>query len=321
MSVGRRRQVNTFALPNLSAVADLTVHDWASLMSPEGWLGHETPEEFCGISGDDVPQVVPEREIDAYFALRGLRAGEDATIRACLLDADVRCMAHSLSALLSISEDRTRELVPEQVREVIGAQNVQFDHIGVEVFGRLEWYIELFDQAYAPLGINVVNEHIFPSVQVRKALEYDPELQDVRIGRIFFAHGDIEVNLEVFEATQSWQFIALRQAALYAHLRRNANRHALFRNLRSCAGSAIEPVGHVAFRVPCAATVEAIQNVLLHEQVKRAAVMRPYVQQVFFNPSDGSTNTKFVVATDIGCGVRLDSSIIEIISYESSVQA
>ncbi|MGD8324555.1 MAG: hypothetical protein PVF50_09320 [Gammaproteobacteria bacterium] len=305
------------ALPELAEIRALSVHDWVALLSPHAWLGHTTPEEFIGISGNDILGIVPETEIDACFAERCVRSSGDALVRKCLLDADVRCIAHALSALLSLSTQATSELIPAQIRDVIGPNQVQFDHIGVEVFGRLEWYIELFDQAYAPLGINVVHEHIFPSVQVRRALAYDEELKDVRIGRIYFSHGDVEVNLEVFEATQSWKFIALRQAALYAHLRERRQLDGAFAQLLRIAGVAAEPVGHVAFRVASAATVEAIQNVLLKEQNAADPVMRPYVQQVFFNPSDSSTNTKFVVATDLGGGLSVDSQIIEIVSYES----
>jgi hypothetical protein len=44
--------------------------------------------------------------------------------------------------------------------------------------------------------------------------------------------------------------------------------------------------------------------------------MRPYVQEVFFNPSDGSTNTKFVVSQTLPSGLTLESQIVEILSYE-----
>jgi hypothetical protein len=305
------------SVPDLPEISELSVEDWTRLLSPHGWLGHVTPEEFLGISGDDVFSIVSAAEIDACFAEHLIRRSGDALVRKCILDADVRCIAHALSALLSLSTDATRDLIPGQIREVIGGQSVQFDHIGIEIFGRLEWYIELFDQAYAPLGINVVHDHIFPSVQVRQALAYDENLKDVRIGRIYFAHGDVEVNLEVFEATQSWRYIALRQAALYAHLRKAEKLDGAFSRLLRNAGVELEPVGHVAFRVPGAETVEAIQNVLLREQKVPESGIRPYVQQVFFNPSDGSTNTKFVVATDLGSRLSVDSQIIEIVSYSA----
>lgn len=317
MSFGANTVERRVTIPDLPEISELSADDWTLLLSPTQWLGHATPEEFLGISGNDVLDIVPAAEVDACFAEHQIRRSGDARVRQCLLDADVRCIAHALSALLSLSTDATRELIPEQILTVIGDQPVEFDHIGVEIFGKLEWYIELFDRAYAPLGINVVHEHIFPSVQVRRALAYDESLKDVRIGRIYFAHGDNEVNLEVFEATQSWRYIALRQAALYAHLRKDAKLDGAFSRLLHNADVELEPVGHVAFRVPCAETVEAIQSVLLREQESSDSAMRPYVQQVFFNPSDGSTNTKFVVSTELASRLSVDSQIIEIVSYSS----
>lgn len=292
---------------------------WTTLLCPQTWLGHSTPTEFLGVSADDVLGVAARAAIDECFAERGVNhdSNHEALVRS-LLNADVDCIAHALSALLSMSNHDVERLVPTSIRNVIGSGGVVFDHIGVEVFGKLEWYIELFDRIYAPLGINVVHEHIFPSVQVRRALEYDTELGDVRIGRIYFAHGEHQVNLEVFEATQSWKHIALRQAALYAHLTEPEDRTRVFRRTLAKIGAIPEPVGHVAFRVPCADTVEAIQSILLQESHRDSATkMRPYVRQVFFNPADGSTNTKFVMATALPAGGTLDSQIVEIVSYNA----
>jgi hypothetical protein len=291
--------------------------DWPMLLNPTTWLGHVTPDEFLGVSGRDVFGVVPQNEVDTCFTQRRVDAGnEPRSSITTLLDADVQCITHALSALLSMSCDDANRLMPPPIRGVVGSQNVVFDHIGIEVFGKLEWYIELFDRAYAPLGINVVHEHIFPSVQVRRALEYDPELGEVRIGRIYFAHGNTQVNLEVFEATQRWHYIALRQACLYAHLSMPPGRAHAFHAIVESAESMPEPVGHVAFRVESAQTVRDIQDVLLREsRIGGAATMRPYSKRVFFNPSDGSTNTKFVVSTQLPDGRRLDSQIVEIVSY------
>jgi hypothetical protein len=295
----------------------LSLNAWPVLLCPQTWLGHSTPPEFLGVSADDVHGVAPPTAIDACFSERGIidEADRETLIR-CLLNADVACIAHALSALLSMSNQDVEQLVPTSIRAVIGDGGVVFDHIGVEVFGKLEWYIDLFDRIYAPLGINVVHEHIFPSVQVRRALEYDTQLGDVRIGRIYFAHGEHKANLEVFEATQCWKYIALRQAALFAHLAEPDGRADAFAHVAARAGALPEPVGHVAFRVPCAQTVEAIQSVLLNAARHGSAMaMRPYVNQVFFNPADGSTNTKFVMATTLPSGRTLDSQIVEVVSY------
>jgi hypothetical protein len=309
------RSARTARVPE---AARLEISDWRILLCPQSWLGHSTPPEFLGVSGQDVLSVASQFAIDACFADRGTVDADDpkALIR-CLLDADVECISHALSALLSMSNQDVEQLVPNGIRSVIGDDGVEFDHIGIEVFGKLEWYIELFDRAYAPLGINVVHEHIFPSVQVRRALEYDEHLGDVRIGRIYFAHGEQQVNLEVFEATQCWQYIAQRQASLYAHLTEPAARGTAFAKLNGNSSAALEPVGHVAFRVSCAEIVESIQSVLLQESRQPDTTMRPYVQHVFFNPADGSTNTKFVTATTLPSGARLDSQIVEIVSYEA----
>jgi hypothetical protein len=301
------------------AFPDWRPRDLHVLLSPETWLGHNTPMEFLDVSGRYVAQVASQAEIKACFSERGITNPADQQwLIPLLLDADVACMSHALTALLSMSDEDAGRLMPARIREITDSSGVIFDHIGVEVFGKLEWYIELFDRAYAPMGINVVREHIFPSVQVRKALEYDTDLVDVRIARIYFSHGDTNVNLEVFEATQSWNFIALRQASLYAHLIKPATRAQAFSAFTRTVNGALEPVGHVAFRVPDAGIVESIQAALLEEsQHESFPAMRPYVDQVFFNPADRSTNTKFVVSTRIPTGEEIDSQIVEILSYES----
>jgi len=300
------------------ALAALSFAEWRVLLDPETWLKHTTPREFLDVSGDDVVSVATQAELDNSFADRLVADSADAeSLVACLLDADVRSVAHALSALLSMTDDDAKDLMPELIRNVVGDETVVFDHIGIEVFGRLEWYIELFDRAYSPLGINVVGEHIFPSVQVRRALTYDEELRDVRIGRVFFAHGEHKVNLEVFEAIQSWRFIALRQASLYGHLDAPETRADAVARLEATRCPMLEPVGHVAFRVASASTVEAIQNELVRESAKGdARTMRPYSRQVFYNPADGSTNTKFVTTACLPSGRRIDSQIVEIVSYD-----
>ena len=305
-------------LPDFAAIDRLADAGWPVVLDPDSWLGHETPAPFRTVSGDSVRRIVPQPAIDAHFAARLPGNGADRErIIDDLLDADVNCIAHGLSALLSMTGDDAMRLVPDAIRDVIGDHEVHFDHIGIEIFGKLEWYIELFERVYAPLDINVVHEHIFPSMQVRDALQYDRNLGDVRIGRIFFAYGDNRVNLEIFEAEQYWQFIALRQATLYAHLANSAQRAQAISSLSVSAGVMLEPVGHVAFRVADAAIVNGIQEVLLREHRSGGAHwMRPYTDKVVFNPADESHNSKFVVATLLQSGLAVDSNIIEIISYD-----
>ena len=69
--------------------------------------------------------------------------------------------------MADLDPERFETSYPDAIRDVIGEHEVHFDHIGIEIFGKLEWYIELFERVYAPLDINVVHEHIFPSMQVQ----------------------------------------------------------------------------------------------------------------------------------------------------------
>ena len=318
MSTGTLLVPEYGSTPDIGAIEPWPELDWEALLNPQLWLGHVTPPEFLGVSADEVREVAGEQELEECFRARLVSEHEksEAIIR-CLLGADVTCMSHALSALLSMSNEDAKNLMPGKIRRVIGDTDLEFDHIGVEIFGKLEWYIELFDRAFAPLGINVVGEHVFPSVQVKRALQYDPALGDVRIGRIFFEHDESRVNLEVFEATQSWEHIALRQAALYAHLGSPQSRGQSFTRLASKT-IIPEPVGHVAYRVPSASTVESIQSILMCQNDSTgSATIRPYVDQVFFNPADNSANTKFVVSTQLPSGREIDSQIIEVISYDN----
>lgn len=301
-----------------SLIQRLSGFCWQPLLCPQTWLGHTTPDEFLGVSVSDLLGFVPRSDLEDFLSTRGTATMDDAALQQSdLLRIDIACFSHALSALLSMSCDDAHRLMPVPIAEVLGNEGVAFDHIGIEIFGKLEWYSELFDRAYAPLGINMVREHIFPSVQVRKALEYDPHLGDVRIGRVYFEHGEVQVNLEVFEPAQNWRYIALRQALLFAHLEQPAARLDAVDALLQVVPSAPEPVGHVAYRVDSANTVHEIQRLLLEESSKgSAARMRPYSRQVFFNPSDGSTNTKFVVSTPLANGMAINSQIVEIVSYQ-----
>jgi len=305
--------------PDIRAIDPSFEVDWETLLNPNFWLGHSTLPAFVGVSAADVRNIASEKELQACFAAHQVNDDKNRErIIGQLLDADVNCISHALSALLSLTNKDARRLIPKEIQHVVGEEDIEFDHIGIEIFGKLEWYIELFKQIFAPLEINVVGEHIFPSVQVKSALQYDQKLGDVRIGRIFFSHGKKKVNLEVFEVSQAWQYIALRQAALYAHLREPATRSKRFSALACQFGVVLEPVGHVAYRVPYAETVESIQSVLLKESSKDSAgLMHPYVEQVIYNPSDNSTNTKFVVSTALPTGERINSQLVEVISYDS----
>jgi hypothetical protein len=276
------------------------------LLSPEAWLSHNTPMHFLDITGKYVQHVASQQDINACFAARGIKRPEDRRWWIpLLLDVDVASISHA-------------QLLPDCVRKITDKCGVKFDHIGVEIFGKLEWYVELFGRAYAANGIDVVREHVFPSVQVRKALEYDPDLADVRIARIHFRHRDSNVNLELFEATQSWQYIALRQASLYASLAQPSHRAKTFTALAQSIGGPLEPVGHSAFRVPDAEIVEQIQAVVVEQSSKSTPPeIRPYADRVSFNPAEGSTNTKFVVRTTTPSGEKIDSQILEILSYQA----
>ena len=274
-------------------------------LAPDGWLGHRTLERFVLLAGS--PVEIAEDEETRFFARRGLRgATSQADARRLareLVDLDLRAIAHASSFLLSDGAEQTaRALLPRALAPALESDVPQLDHVGLEVFGQLEWYLGVLAVWAAAGALKLRGYRIFPSVQVRKVLAYDPELADVRIARVYLEGAARTVNLEIFEVTQHWLYTAERQLATFGA---GSGRD----------GDPLVPVGHLALAVRSWKTVEAVHG-RLAEACRRETVTTPYGEEISFNPGDASINTKFRAR---------GGPIIELVSYghelETQVEA
>jgi len=264
-------------------------------LEPDGWLGHQTPERFLLLAGS--PVEIGKDEQARFFARRGLPSasanGDARSLARELVDLDLRAIAHASSFLLSDGAEQTaRALLPRALSPALASDLPQLDHLGLEVFGQLEWYLGVL-AAWADAGaLKLRGYRIFPSVQVRKVLAYDPQLADVRIARVYFEGAARTLNLEIFEATQHWLHTAARQRATFGA---DSGRDE----------GPLVPVGHLALAVESGKTVEAVHGGLA-EACLREEITTPYGEEISFNPGDASINTKFRTR---------GGPIIELVSY------
>ena len=269
-------------------------------LAPDGWLGHQTLERFRQLAGAAIE--IAEDEQAHFFGRRGVRAApscDDARrLMRELVALDLCGIAHASSFLLSDGAEQTvRDLLPRALAPAFESDLPQLDHVGLEIFGQLEWYLAVLE-AWADAGaLKLRGYRIFPSVQVRRVLAYDPQLAGVRIARVYLEGRGRTVNLEIFEVTQHWSYTASRQQATFG------------------AGSArdgdpLVPVGHLALAVRSRKTMEAL-HCGIQEACRREILSTPYGDEISFNPGDASINTKFRAR---------GGPIIEIVSYGDGLE-
>jgi hypothetical protein len=284
-------------------------------IAPDGWLGHSTRDRFLHLGAS--PVAIEDGEAERFFARRRLTSRSDCderTLAQALVAVDLRAVAHAVSFLVSDeAEDAARELLREAVGAAPPEDPPRLDHVGLEVFGRLEWYIAALD-AWARQGaVRLRGCRLFPSVQVRRALAYDPNLADVRIARVYLERGARAMNLEIFEVGQDWRFTAARQIANFAHPPRPGVA-ALSREVAAAAREPVVPVSHVALAVSRRGTVEAVERSLAGPEGRVAAV-RAYADGPCYNPADDSLNTKFRARRGDAGGADRLGPILELICY------
>jgi hypothetical protein len=291
----------------------IRAEDLREAIEPDGWLGCRTLDRFISLAA--APVALAEGEADRFFAGRGLSSeGDERDLARELVALDLRAIAHGSSLLLSEHvEQLALQLLPNPARVAVLDDPPQLDHIGLEVFGRLEWYVEVL-VAWARRGVlRLSGYRIFPSVQVRKALAYDPQLGEVRIARFYLEGRERTVNLELFEVTQHWRYTVARQLGLFAGMPREGVDR-LVGELERSVALPLEPVGHVALEVGHWQTVEAVHRILADPR-SHDATTRLYDEAVSYNPGDQSVNTKFVTQSGIMAGKPVFGRIVELISY------
>jgi len=289
--------------------------DLLDALAPDGWLGEATPPRFATFA--DARLELPADQTGDFFAARGLesRARVAGTpLPRDLVDLDLRAIAHGMAVLHSERAEREAlRRLPGLAREPLRTDPPTLDHVGVEVFGRLDWYVEAI-AAWAAGGTARISHHrIFPSVQVRRALAYDPRLGDVRIARIHLQVGRRRLNLELFEAMQDWRYTVARQLALFCDRPRDgADRVA--EALHGSLPLPLEPVGHLALRVERWQTVDTVHRTLA-DPVGREASRRLHDERPSYNAADRSLNTKILTTNGTLAGAAVFGRVVELISY------
>ena len=237
-------------------------------LTPDGWLGHQTQARFLRLALAGLE--VGEDQQASFFARRALPIASASTssfrLAGALVDLDLRAIAHAASFLLCEDAERTaRALLPAALAPAVESDEPALDHLGLEVFGQLEWYLGVL-AAWADAGaLKLRGYRIFPSVQVRRVLAYDPKLADVRIARVYLEGPARTLNLEIFEATQHWLYTAARHRATFG-----AD--------HEMDGPPV-PVGHLALAVESWKTVEAV-HCGLAEACLRETLTTPYGDEI-----------------------------------------
>jgi len=290
-------------------------------LSHDGWLGHRTAPPLTALALSPALAPVPDEEWRRFFEARGITAADDADLGegpgqdpASTLDAlDRDALAHGLSLLCSEgAQECALGLLPPEAAPALAGERPLLDHVGIELLGRLEWSIAALAEWAARLGLDARGCHVFPSVQVRRALADDPDLRDVRIARVFFVREGRTVNLELFEVGQHWRRAVARRVALLADIPgRDPAR--LSRALLGRAAPRVEPIGHLALRVADARAVEAVHAAVAG--ARRGDALRVYEARPSYNPADRSVNTKLVCRSAIVAGEPVHGRVLELIHY------
>ena len=199
------------------------------------------------------------------------------------------------------------------MREALEHDPPELDHVGIEVFGKIEWYLETLAQ-WEDLGIVKLGGYrVFPSVQVRKALAYDPDLQDVRIARVYIESEVGDINLELFEVAQHWLYTVARQVSLFADTpRKELDR--IVEALADWVTLPLDPVAHFALGVQRWQTVETVHRILSDPRARRDGT-RLYGQALSYNHGDESLNCKFLTRSATLAGKPVFGRVTELISY------
>lgn len=289
--------------------APISAKALSSALAPEEWLG-PTTEAFTALANATPP--VSRTDIRRFFARRKL--GLEPALARALVALDARTIAHGLSLLLSgKGQDIALQPLPERVFSALRDDPPLLDHIGIEVFGRLEWYIEMLRQWTAPGVMRLGDYRVFPSVQVRKALAYDPGLEDVRIARVYVEGGGRDVNLELFEVTQHWLYTVPRRWSLFAGAGRGGQAE-FSAALKGSVPVPLDPVDHLALRVNNWETVRTVHAILSGLGTQDADT-RLYDTGLSYNHGDGSLNCKFLTRSATFEGSPVFGRVTELISY------
>ena len=218
-----------------------------------------------------------------YFVARGVN---DEAIIENLVREDILNIEHALNVLFEQDQKKILRNFLGEYFFLIEGYNAQIDHVGRELLGPLSFYLPFLEEISSQLDLTYLRKLTFPSTQVVKVLkQYDPDLQGVTIGRIYFQSPDrLQIGcIELFQAApqdeKNPQGIEATQERLF-----------LLTNVKS--NSIMSPIDHLSIELSSVEEVEQIHT-RIHEL--RSEILMPNQEEVSWNPGDGSTQTKVLM--------------------------
>ncbi len=252
---------------------------------------------------------------------------------------DLYNLAHALTILFARDQSIIlQQIMPPHLFRVLQDVESEIDHVGRELFGPLDFYLDILREQAERLKLNHivlpegknVSEHgdiVFQSVQVVQALQhFDKHLKGVTIAKSYFKDKQegstgcfelFQVALRDNSFPQDYRFTLARMANLYA----NANSKGIYKKIeddinKDCIFEdgnipVFTPVCHISIRANDVQTVHDFHKTAKDD---KTGMIILYLDKVSTNPGDGSINTKIAIGSDLG--IPLYNKIIEVAYFD-----
>ncbi len=272
-----------------------------------------------------------------YLKGRGIDAQNKIEM---FVKVDLYNLAHALTIIFEMDRNIIlQQIMPLHLFQVIQDVESEIDHVGRELFGPLDFYLDILREQAESLKLNHIilpegnnvsenGDIVFQSVQVVQALrQTDNHLKGVTIAKIYLK--DIQSPstkgcLELFQVAlrdcsspQNYRFTLARLANLYA----NENNGRIYKMIDRDINKGyitedgkiplVTPVCHISIR---ARDVQTVYDVHKAAKDDKTGMIMLYLDKVSTNPGDGSVNTKIAIRSDLG--TPLYNKIIEVAHFD-----
>ncbi|MDR4508195.1 MAG: acyl--CoA ligase [Candidatus Brocadiaceae bacterium] len=306
------------------------------LLSTEstGWLDVSISPKFQPLANYDYRQLKDYHlKVIPYLKNRGIE--DDAGINKFVM-FDLNTLAHALTIIFESDKNIVlQSILPSNLFRILENLDLKIDHVGRELFGPLEFYLNILreqsdklelEHIALPEGENVTEygDIIFQSVQVVEALRhFDQHLKGVTIGKIYFKNNQDQKStgcLELFQVAprdgsspQNYRYTLARLANLYANPNRGQTDKMFNRSINKGYITddgkipLVTPICHISIKVNELQTVYDFHNAAKND---KSGMIILYLDKVSSNPGDGSINTKIAIRTN--SEIPLYNIIIEV---------
>ncbi|MCP5003214.1 MAG: hypothetical protein GY941_04565 [Planctomycetes bacterium] len=253
---------------------------------------------------------------------------------------DLYNLAHALTIIFEMDQNIIlQNIMPLHLFQVIQDVESEIDHVGRELFGPLDFYLDILREQAERLKLNHIvlpegknvseyGDIVFQSVQVVKALRHtDKQLKGVTIAKIYLKDNknpSTKGCLELFQVAlrdrsfpQNYRFTLARLANLYA----NVNNWRIYKIIGRDINKGyitedgkiplVTPVCHISIRARDVKTVHDVHKAAMDD---KTGMIMLYLDRVSTNPGDGSVNTKIAIRSDLD--IPLYNKIIEVAHFD-----